>query len=347
MPTPLLQFTDKGIYCPHGDFYIDPWHGVKRAIITHAHSDHARWGSQHYLAHTLSEPILRLRLGADIQLETIAYNTPVYINGVKVSLHPAGHIIGSAQVRVEYGGEVWVASGDYKTEDDGISAAFEPVKCHVFISESTFGLPIYRWKPQIEIFNSINQWWQKNKAAGKQSIIFGYSLGKAQRILKYLDKSIAPIYAHTAVYNTQQALINFGIDIYPVQHWVPEITKQETQGALIIAPPSAFNSAWLKRFQPFATGYCSGWMQVRGAQRRRNADAGFVLSDHADWPGLIAAIKATEAQKVFVTHGYQSVFARYLTEMGIEAAEVLTQYGDDETGDEEGKAVVAEEGKST
>lgn len=344
MTAPLLQFTDKGIYCPQGDFYIDPWRGVPRAIITHAHSDHSRWGSQYYLAHKLSEPIMRLRLGADINLETVEYNTPIYMNGVKITLHPAGHIIGSAQIRVEYEGQVWVASGDYKVEDDGISGAFEPVKCNVFISESTFGLPIYKWKPQQEIFDNMNAWWDTNRANGKQSIIFAYSLGKAQRILEYLDKSIAPIYAHTAVYNTQQALIDFGMNVYPVQHWNPSVTKEETAGALIIAPPSAFNTPWQKRFQPFATGYCSGWMQVRGAQRRRNADAGFALSDHADWPGLLEAIKATEAQKVYVTHGYQSIFSRYLNEIGIESGEVVTEYGDDEAYDD-AKIIPAGEGE--
>lgn len=339
----LLQFTNKGIYCAPGDFYIDPWAPVKRAVITHAHSDHARWGSQYYLAHRLSEPILKLRLGPDIKLQTLEYNSPIDMNGVKVSLHPAGHIIGSAQIRVEYNGEVWVASGDYKVEDDGISTAFEPVKCHVFITESTFGLPVYRWKTQDTIFENLNNWWQKNRTDGKQSIAFGYSLGKAQRILQYADKTIGPIYAHTAVYNTQKVLVDFGIDIYPVKLWTPAVSKTETAGALIVAPPMAFNTPWLKRFNPISTGYFSGWMQVRGAQRRRNIDTGFALSDHADWPGLLTAIKATEAQKVYVTHGYQAIFARYLNEIGIEAHEVVTQYGDDES---EEAGVVAQEGNT-
>lgn len=323
----LLTVTDKGIYCKAGNFYIDPWSSVDYAVITHAHSDHARWGSRYYLAHTYSEPLLRLRLGADIQLQTQGYNEPVYINGVKVTLHPAGHIIGSVQVRVEYQGEVWVVSGDYKTENDGISGAFEAVQCHTFITESTFGLPVYRWKAQEEIFNSINNWWKQNQEKGKTSILFGYSLGKAQRILQGLNKDIGNIYAHTAVYNVQNALYEFGLPVYPVNRWTYDTPKNTND--LIVAPSSVANSPWLKRFEPYSTGVCSGWMQVRGLQRRGNTDAGFALSDHADWDGLLAAIKATGAQKVFVTHGYQSVFARYLNETGIAAEEVKTQYGDE------------------
>jgi putative mRNA 3-end processing factor len=328
----LLSFTDLGIYCSIGGFYIDPWSAVDRAVITHAHSDHARWGSRHYLAHRDSEPILRLRLGQDINLQTISYHEHLYINGVKLTFYPAGHIIGSAQVRVEYQGEIWVASGDYKVEDDGISGAFEPVPCHHFITESTFGLPIYRWKKQAEIFDDINKWWQKNQDAGKTSIIFGYSLGKAQRILQYLDKSIGDIYAHTAVYNAQKALYDHGLPVYPAQQWTYD-TPKDTK-AMIVAPPSAAHSPWLKRFEPYATGVCSGWMQVRGLQRRGNSDAGFVLSDHADWPGLLSAIRSTGAEKVYVTHGYQAIFSRYLNEIGIASEEVITQYGDDETTEE-------------
>jgi putative mRNA 3-end processing factor len=338
----LLTFTDKGIYCSAGNFYIDPWKGVDYAVITHGHSDHARWGSRHYLAHQDSEPILRQRLGADISLQTLPYHEDIHINGVKITLYPAGHIIGSAQVRVEYKGEVWVASGDYKVEDDGISGAFEPVVCDTFITESTFGLPIYRWKKQADIFKDINDWWQKNQDAGKTSILFGYSLGKAQRILQYLNKDIGNIYAHTAVYNAQIALHNHGLPVYPVRQWTYD-TPKDTR-ALIIAPPSAAHSPWLKRFEPYATGVCSGWMQVRGLQRRGHSDAGFALSDHADWPGLLSAIKATGAAKVFVTHGYQAIFSRYLNEIGIEAEEVITEYGDDETGGETSPAENEEAG---
>ena len=326
---PLIEFTNKGLFCPQGQFYIDPWKPVDRAIITHAHSDHARWGSKYYLCHHLTRPILQLRLG-DNQYESVEWNEPVMMNGVKISLHPAGHIIGSSQIRVEYGGEVWVVSGDYKTENDGISGAFEPVRCHTFITESTFGLPIYKWKPQDEIFSDIKKWIAANNAAGKTSVLIAYSLGKAQRLLAPLAETGLPVYLHGAVHNVHEALVNSGFDLPAVQRVVATTTKAETQGNIVIAPSGADGSSWIKKFSPYQVGVCSGWMQVRGNTRRRNADAGFALSDHADWDGLLQAVKATGAEKVFATHGFQASFSRYLTEQGIEAEEVKTEYGNDE-----------------
>jgi putative mRNA 3-end processing factor len=323
----MLQFTDKGIYCPAGDFYIDPWRGVDRAVITHGHSDHARWGSRLYLAHPLTEPILHLRLGADVTVQTAEFGEPVTVNGVRISFHPAGHIIGSAQVRVEHKGEVWVVSGDYKTEDDGISGAFEPVPCHAFISECTFGLPVYRWKTQAEIFADINGWWRTNAENGKASVLIGYSLGKAQRIVAHLDYSIGPVFAHGATFNVNEHLR----PIVPALPFIPRVTadlpKDRFRGALILAPQSAVGTPWLRRFEPYSLGICSGWCQLRGNVRRRNADFGFALSDHADWDGLLAAIAATGAERIFATHGYTAVFARYLREIGYEADEVRTEYG--------------------
>ncbi len=326
---PLIEFTDKGLYCPQGQFYIDPWKPVDKAVITHAHSDHARWGSKYYLCHHLTKPILQLRLG-DNPYETVEWNETVLMNGVKVSLHPAGHIIGSSQIRVEHGGEVWVVSGDYKTENDGISGAFEPVSCHTFITESTFGLPIYKWKPQPEIFDDIKNWVLANNAAGKTSVLIAYSLGKAQRIMAPLAQTGLPIFLHGAVFNVHEALTKNGIQLPAVQRVQSTTTKAETLGNIVIAPSGADGSNWIKRFAPYSVGVCSGWMQVRGNTRRRNADAGFALSDHADWEGLLNAVKATGAEKVFATHGFQAAFSRYLNEQGIEAAEVKTEYGNDE-----------------
>jgi len=252
------------------------------------------------------------------------------MNGVTVSLHPAGHIIGSSQVRVEYQGEVWVVSGDYKTENDGISGAFEPVKCNVFITESTFGLPIYNWKPQQEIFNNIQQWILANNADGKTSVLMAYSLGKAQRLLSCIEAIGLPVFLHGAVFNVHQALVNAGWKLPAVQRVEADMTKDVFKGNVVIAPGSADGTPWMKRFSPYSVGVCSGWMQVRGNVRRRNADAGFALSDHADWVGLLQAITATGAQKVYVTHGFQAAFSRYLNEKGIEAAEVKTEYGQEE-----------------
>lgn len=307
---------------------------MDRAVITHAHSDHARWGSRFYLAHRLSEPILRLRLGADINLQTVEFGEPILVNGVRITLHPAGHIIGSAQVRVEHKGEVWVVSGDYKLENDGISGAFEPVRCHTFISECTFGLPVYRWKPQAEIFDDIRQWWQGNRATGKCSVLIGYSLGKAQRIVAGLfdeeGKTEGAVYAHGATWNVNENLRPYVPRLPFIPRVTPDIAKETWRGGLVLAPQSAVGTPWLRRFEPYSLGICSGWCQLRGNVRRRNADMGFALSDHADWPGLLLAIQATGAEMVYATHGFTAVFARYLNEAGFKAAEVKTEYGDDE-----------------
>jgi putative mRNA 3-end processing factor len=326
----LLKFTELGIYCEQGNFYIDPWRPVDFAIITHAHSDHARFGCKHYMAHRDSAPVLRLRLGNDISLQTVDYEENIFIRGVKVSLHPAGHIIGSSQVRVEYHGQVWVAAGDYKLQNDTISEPFQPVKCHTFITESTFGLPVYQWKSSSTLFEEINQWWKQNREKGKVSVLCGYALGKAQRLTKFCEPTIGKIYLHGAVGNLNNALIANGICLPAYPKAGNEFSKKDYEGALIIAPPSVIGSAWLNKFEPYAIGMCSGWMQIRGNKRRQNADVGFALSDHADWKGLLAAIKATEAERVIVTHGYTDVLSRYLNEIGIAAQVAKTEFNVDD-----------------
>jgi putative mRNA 3-end processing factor len=344
----LLQFTGKSIHCAKADVHLDPWIPVDRAIITHAHSDHARWGSKHYLAHKDSEAILRLRLGQDISLQTVEYGETFTINGVNFSLHPAGHIIGSAQVRCEYKGEVWVFSGDYKLADDKFAAPFEVVKCNTFITEATFGLPIYKWDSQEKIFGEINAWYQKNKAEGKSSVLMGYALGKMQRLLKNIDVADDPIFAHGAIYAVNETLRNAGFDLPALTLVTKETDKKLFKGALVLAPPSADNSPWMKKFAPHSLGYCSGWMLVRGAKNRRAIDQGFALSDHADWNELIQTVKDTGAEKIYVTHGYTSVLSRWLNEIGIPAAEVKTMYGDDEGKEDElaGEAPINEDVQS-
>lgn len=326
----LITFTDRGLFCEAGNFYIDPWKPVERAVITHGHSDHASFGHKYYLCHRFTKPILQLRLG-DNNYQTLDWNETIYMNGVKLSLHPAGHIIGSSQIRLEYQDEVWVISGDYKTEDDGISEKFEPVKCNTFITESTFGLPIYKWKPQQEIYDSIINWINRNKENGRASILLAYSLGKAQRVLQAIKETSQNIFAHGAIYNMQQTLIDAGFNLQPVVRVTPETPKELLKETVIIAPPGADGTSWMKKFSPYSIGVCSGWMQVRGNARRRNADAGFALSDHADWKGLLDSVKVTGAERVFVTHGFQSAFSRYLNEEHISlAAEVKTQYGNED-----------------
>lgn len=345
MAEPLLQFTGKSIYCAKADVHIDPWMPVDRAIITHAHSDHAKWGSKNYLSHKHSEVILRMRLGEDINLQTVDYGESFTINGVKFSLHPAGHIIGSAQVRVEYNNEVWVASGDYKLEDDGFCQPFEAIKCNVFITESTFGLPIYKWQPQQQVFNQVNEWRHKNTEQGKASVLMGYSLGKMQRIMKGVISPGEKIFAHGAVYWLNEKLRLAGFDLPELTLITKDTDKKLFAGSLVLAPPSVDSSPWIKKFNPYELGYCSGWMAVRGAKNRRALDRGFVLSDHADWPGLNEAVKATQAEKVYVTHGYTSVFSRWVNENGIEAGEVHTMYGQEE--ETEAQDTGAEENNST
>lgn len=334
----MLKFDTKGIYCPQADVYIDPWQPVNKALITHAHSDHARMGSNSYLCHLDSVPLLQLRLGADIRVQGLVYKEKITINGVEISFHPAGHIIGSAQVRLAYKGEIWVVSGDYKLQHDGISVPFEPVNCHHFFTESTFGLPVYHFPPPEQVHADINNWWQQNAEQGVNSVIIGYALGKAQRIIHHLDKNIGNIFVHGAVDNVNKILQAHGLFSGNPVRIMPEMNKKDINGAMIVAPPSAIGTSWMNRFQPYSLGICSGWMQLRGARRRRSADRGFILSDHCDWEQLNTAVAATGAEHVYVTHGYQAVFSRWLREeKGLQAYEVETAY-ETEEGEEEPSA---------
>ena len=326
---PLVVARDEGLYCPAGDFFIDPWRGVDRAVITHAHGDHARTGSAHYLAAAPAEHVLRARLG-DIDLQPADYGDTVAVNGVRVSLHPAGHVLGSAQVRLEHAGEVWVVSGDYKVEADPTCAPFEAVRCDTFVTESTFGLPIYRWRGNAEVFAEIDAWWRANADAGRASVLYCYAFGKAQRILASVDAAIGPIVCHGAVETLNRAYRAAGVAL-PDTQLVSDVTdKALLKRALVLAPPSAAGTPWLKRFGDHGDAFASGWMQLRGARRRRALDRGFVLSDHADWPGLQQAITATGASQVYVTHGYVPVMVRWLTERGLDARAFETKYGDEE-----------------
>jgi putative mRNA 3-end processing factor len=329
-----LTFTDKGIYCASGDFYIDPWRPVARALITHGHSDHARYGMGSYLATHDALPVIRHRLG-DITAEGIAYGEVRQIGGAQVSFHPAGHVPGSAQIRVEVAGEVWVASGDYKVVDDGLSAPFEPLRCHHFITESTFGLPVFTWPDQAVVAAEINQWWQACAAAGKTAFLGAYALGKAQRLLNMLDPSIGPVLTHTAVENTNAVLRGQGLSLPDTIRADASFDPKAHPGALVLTPPSAFDSAWSRKFGASESAFASGWMALRGIRRRRSGDRGFVISDHADWGGLLWAINQTGAENIYVTHGYTDIFTRYLNEQGWNAQVVPTQFEGEslETGD--------------
>jgi len=329
----LIVLRAEGLYCPAGDFHIDPWQPVAHAVITHAHADHARPGHGAYLASTPGAGVLRARLG-DIALQAVAYGETVVRNGVRISLHPAGHVLGSAQVRVEHRGRVWVASGDYFVsghdgDANATCAPFEPVRCDCFITESTFGLPIYRWRAQAAVQREINAWWHANAQAGRASLLLGYSFGKAQRLLAGLDPSIGPIVAHGAVENLNVHYRADGVPLPPTRR-IGELARAELKRAIAIAPPLVHHSAWARRLGDDASdAFASGWMRLRGTRRRQGVDRGFVLSDHADWPGLQRAIAATGAQRVIVTHGYDAVMVRWLQQRGLQAHGFATAYGDD------------------
>ncbi len=328
----LLEIDASGLYCAAGDFYVDPWRGVERAVITHGHSDHARWGSGRYLTSAAGVEVVRARVGEEAPITGVPWGNSVTLNGVQVSFHPAGHILGSAQVRVEYRGEIWVISGDYKTEPDATCEAFEPVRCHTFVTEATFGLPLYVWRPQQEIFAEIDDWWRASQSQGRACVLFAYALGKAQRLLAGVDSAIGPIAVHGAVHRFVELYRQSGIPLPPVMRGDEAGAAAIRGNGLVIAPPSAANSTWLRKFGEVSTAFASGWMQVRGIRRRRAADRGFVLSDHADWPGLLASIEATGAEHVAVTHGPAiPALVRYLQEeRGLDARALITPYGDDE-----------------
>lgn len=317
----MISFTSSGIFCPQADVFIDPWNPVHKAVITHAHADHARGGSHWYLAHHRSKGFLKLRLG-NIRLDTVDYNQSVIINGVKISLHPAGHIIGSSQVRLEYKGKICVITGDFKLEDDQISTPFEPIRAHILIMESTFGLPIFHWKSQEQVFAEINEWWRKNQDNGRTSILCGYALGKAQRLLRHLDRNQGNIFVHGSVQKVNQVIDCQPFDFCGFPKVDQGIQKKDLEGAMIITPSSALNTPWIKKFQPYRTAIASGWMAIRGARRRRSVDRGFVLSDHADWEGLNRTVKEVNPEKVFVTHGYHYEFSNWLNESGYPAEQI-------------------------
>ena len=335
MAEPLLQFNEKGIYCAAAKVYLDPWKPVDKAIISHGHADHSRYGHKQYITQHTNVPIIKHRLG-DIEVSGKEFGESFTINNVKFSFHPAGHIIGSSQIRVEHKGEVWVFTGDYKTEDDGITVPYESIRCDTFITECTFGLPAFKWIPQAQVMNDINQWWAQNKADGRTSVLFGYSLGKAQRLIKHLDTNIGKIYTHGAVENMNEVIRTL-VDLPPTERITRETKKEELKGNIVVAPPSAHGSPWLRKMVPYVTASASGWMTFRGARRRRAIDKGFVLSDHCDWQSLLQSIKETGAHKIICTHGYTDIFSRFLREQGYDARTEQTQYEEDEDGTQKDK----------
>jgi len=329
MSSGLVEVGEAGLWCERGGFHIDPWRPVERAVVTHAHADHAVAGCGSYVCAEPGVGVLRRRVQAGARIEGRAYSEPWDAGSTRVSLHPAGHLLGSAQVRVEAaggveaGGGVTVASGDYKVEPDPTCAAFEPVACDTFITESTFGLPIYRWPAAADVFAAMIGWWRDNAKQGKTTVVYAYALGKAQRLLAGLAagsaEGLGPILEHGAVHKLTVAYREAGVALPETAHASVDAVKAAKKagtGLLVIAPPSANGTTWVRKLRPMSSGLASGWMTVRGRRRFRAVDRGFVVSDHADWPGLLETIERTGASRVGVTHGYREELVRYLAERG-------------------------------
>ncbi|GAB2519823.1 ligase-associated DNA damage response exonuclease [Lysobacter humi (ex Lee et al. 2017)] len=326
MPSDLVVLRREGLYCPPGDFYIDPWKPVERAVITHGHGDHARPGSVDYYTAAQSLPILRWRLGEQAY-HAYEYGQPFTLGEAQVSFHSAGHVLGSAQVRIEADGQVWVASGDYKRQHDPTCAPFEVVECDTFITEATFGLPIYRWPETSEVAREIVEWRDHCGRRGEAAVLLCYALGKAQRILAELAAwTDRPVYVHGAVDAGVQVYREAGVPMLATRPVAETAKGADFAGELIIAPPSAAGSTWMRRFRGAQVGFASGWMRVRGNRRRRNYDRGFVVSDHADWPDLMRTIRETGARRVIATHGNTDAILRALNEAGIAAEAFATDY---------------------
>lgn len=328
--TELLQLREEGLYCAEGDFYVDPWQPVERAVVTHGHGDHAVAGSRTVHATKAGEAILARRLRSDEPFEQIthAYGKPFELGDVKVSLHSAGHVLGSAQVRIEHQGQVWVVSGDYKRAADPTCAPFEVVPCDVFITEATFALPIYSWLPPEENFDAILAWWDECERAGKCAILYTYLLGKAQRVLAELAaRTDRPVYVHGAIPPLNDAYLAQGVVLPECKYIGDEPKGADWAGRLVLAPPSVRRTRWVRRFGDHETAFASGWMQTRATRKRRGLSRGFAVSDHADWPALLKTVEQTGAGRVLCTHGYASTLARFLREeRGLDASVLSTEW---------------------
>jgi putative mRNA 3-end processing factor len=310
----VLIHKQEGIYCPEGQFHIDPSRAVETALITHAHTDHVRKGSKHYICAKPLEGILRHRVGNKPIITAIPYHKKIKLNNTTVSFHPAGHMLGSAQIKVETNNEVWVVSGDYKRDKDPTCDPFEPLECDVFITEATFGHPKYIWPSSESVMKQIKGWWNTNQKQNTTSILYCYSLGKAQRILGELyNNKIGEIFIHEAMAQFTQHYRDAKVKLAPAEVITSETSPDKLKKALIIAPPSN-NADYIRLLQDYETAAVSGWTLDKkfGAQ-------GFTLSDHADWPALLKTIEQTKAKRVFVTHGDPAHLVSHLTKLGISA----------------------------
>jgi putative mRNA 3-end processing factor len=330
----MLIESPAGLFCPAGGFYIDPWGAVERALITHAHGDHARLGSQAYLCAEPCQPLLQRRFGSDVRVESQPYGETRTIGEVRVSFHPAGHIRGSAQIRIEGAEGVWVVAGDFKRAADPTCDAFEPVPCATFVTESTFGLPIYRWDATSVVMTEMLEWWDDNRRSHRTSVLFCYTIGKVQRILAELAAlTDRRGFVHGMMLPMIEAYRDAGIRLLEVSSATEQPRGTKFAGELVLAPLSARGTPWMRRLGDHSDAFASGLMRVRGVRRQRAFDRGFVLSDHADWPALLQTVTETGAGRVLATHGHAEPLARHLRSQGYDAGTLRTAWEGEPTGD--------------
>ena len=310
----LLRPTEAGLYCPAGDFHIDPVRPVGRALVTHGHGDHARPGHGAVLATRQTLDIMALRMGEGHagQVQAAAHGEALDLGGVRVTFHPAGHVLGSAQIAVEAGGVRIVAAGDYKRGPDPTCAPFEPVTGDVFITEATFGLPVFRHpRPEDEIATLMAS---LARFPERAHLIGVYALGKAQRLIALIRAAgwDRPVYIHGALRKLCDYYVSQGVDLGALESaTVARGRKGDFAGAVVLGPPSAFAGSWARRFPDPVIGFASGWMQVRARARQRGAELPLVISDHADWAGLTATIAELAPGEVWVTHGREEALVRW------------------------------------
>jgi putative mRNA 3-end processing factor len=341
----MLTETPAGLYCEAGDFFLDPWQSVPRALLTHAHGDHARPGSAAYLCVSDCAPLVRRRFGPEAVVESVPYGQSVTLGRVRVSFHPAGHILGAAQIRIDGPDGVWVLSGDYKRAPDPTCAPFEPVQCDTFVTESTFGLPIYRWDASDVVIAEMLDWWELNRARDLTSVVFCYTLGKAQRLLAELARvTERAVYVHGMMISMIEAYRERAIAMLPTKPLIEQPRGASFAGELVLAPLSARGTPWMRRLGDISDALVSGLMRVRGVRRQRAFDRGFVLSDHADWQAILQTIAETGASRVLASHGHADPLARYLASQGLKSGVIRTAWEGE--GHDEGETDAATAGKA-
>lgn len=318
----ILVETSAGMYCPAGQFYIDPVKKVERALITHAHADHARAGMGHYWTSVSGAPLVRKRVGHGSGVTALPFGERFSMGAAVVSFHPAGHVLGSAQIRIEHGGQVWVVSGDYKRDPDPSCEPFEPVACDVFVTECSFAAPQYVWPEPSEIVQRILDWWDQCRSEARCALLCTYALGKSQRVLAELAaRRNTTAYLHRNLVPMVKLYRQAGVRMLETEPVDEQVRFKDWAGQLVLAPPGVAGTPWIKRFEPCSLAFASGWMGIDGGKRSgsREWEKGFVLSDHADWEAILKTIEQTGARRVLAMHGHTGSLIDELHRRGIQA----------------------------